>query len=92
MFLLDFFRIPEGLTLTTLSLKDVPALCERWKHYRPEPGLDEYMRDIISRFESSALVDSTGHLVAYVAMQYNGAMAMLFVDPTQRGNGNHCLC
>lgn len=79
--------LPEGLTLTTLKTKDATALCERWKHYRPDPALDLYMREVVDRFDSSAIVNAQGELMAYIAMQFNGAMAMLHVEPQYRGRG-----
>lgn len=77
--------LPEGLTLTTLEPKHAAALCERWKNYRPDPALDLYMQVITQRFDSSAIVNEDGDLVAYIGMQFNGAMAMLHVDPQYRG-------
>ncbi|KAL8615722.1 hypothetical protein ACOMHN_007475 [Nucella lapillus] len=79
--------LPEGLTLTTLQPKDTTALCERWKHYRPDPALDLYMHEVVERFDSSSIVSETGELMAYIAMQFNGAMAMLHVEPQYRGRG-----
>ncbi|KAK7473347.1 hypothetical protein BaRGS_00035395 [Batillaria attramentaria] len=79
--------VPEGYTLTRLTAKDAPALCERWKHYRPDPALDLYMQVITEQFDSSAIVTKEGQLVAYIGMQFNGAMAMLHVDPNYRGRG-----
>lgn len=73
------------MTLTTLQPKDAPALCERWKHYRPDPALDLYMQEITRRFDSSAIVSKEGKLMAYIGMQFNGSMAMLHVDPKCRG-------
>lgn len=84
---MSFHRLPEGLTLTTLQPKDAPALCERWRHYRPDPALDLYMQEVTRRFDSSAIVNAKGELMAYVGMQFNGAMAMLHVEPQHRGQG-----
>lgn len=83
----DELPVPEGMTLTTLRPKDASALCERWKHYRPDPALDLYMQVVTEQFDSSAVVTDDGQLVAYIGMQFNGAMAMLHVDPKYRGRG-----
>ncbi|KAK7109569.1 glycine N-acyltransferase-like [Littorina saxatilis] len=79
--------LPEGLSLTTLQPKDTAALCERWKHYRPDPALDLYMKEVTRLFDSSAIVNEKGELMAYIGMQFNGAMAMLHVEPQHRGQG-----
>ncbi|XP_076461340.1 uncharacterized protein LOC143293886 isoform X2 [Babylonia areolata] len=79
--------VPEGLTLTTLKPTDAAALCERWKHYRPDPDLDQYMQEVATCFASSAIVNEKGELMAYIAMQFNGSMAMLHVEPQHRGKG-----
>ncbi|XP_076464271.1 glycine N-acyltransferase-like [Babylonia areolata] len=79
--------VPEGLTLTTLQPQHTTALCERWRHYRPDPALDLYMKEVVTRFDSSAIVNGEGELMAYIAMQFNGAMAMLHVEPACRGRG-----
>lgn len=45
------------------------------------------MQEVTRRFDSSAIVNEEGELMAYIGMQFNGAMAMLHVDPRHRGRG-----
>lgn len=73
--------VPEHLKLTVLKREHAETVCDHWKHYRTNDGLVEYFRQVIENFDSSAIVTKEGRLVAYICMQYNGAMANLFVDP-----------
>ncbi|KAH9520359.1 hypothetical protein Btru_060592 [Bulinus truncatus] len=73
--------LPDDLQLTVLKREHAETVCDHWKHYRKNEGLVEYFRQVIENFESSAIVTKDGQLVAYISMQYNGAMANLFVDP-----------
>ena len=45
------------------------------------------MQEVTRRFDSSAIVNEKGELMAYIGMQFNGAMAMLHVEPQHRGRG-----
>lgn len=79
-------EIPEGLTLGTLSKKDAITLCRDWEGSRYKEDLEGYFSVVIENFDSSCLRDSKGELLAYVCMQYNGSMAMLYVKPDRDKN------
>ena len=52
-----------------------------WEGSHFREGIEGYFKIVIENFVSSCLWDSDGELLAYVCMQYNGSMAMLFVKP-----------
>lgn len=56
-------------------------MAEDWKGKRNKQDLEGYFLSVIQNFESSCLLDKEGDLQAYICMQYNGSMAMLFVRP-----------
>ena len=80
-------RVPKGLRLTTLQDADAVKLNEDWKEGTDREGLDGYFSGVVSKFDSSCLLDDKGTLLAYICMQYNGSMAMLFVKPECRTEG-----
>ena len=75
------YRIPKGTTLDTLRRDDAEKLQRDWEGSHFRDGLEGYFKIVIENFDSSCLRDSDGELLAYVCMQYNGSMAMLFVKP-----------
>lgn len=77
-------KIPDGLSLTSLTSEHAEIMCSHWKHARKNNGLLEYFQKVLENFESSAVVDSNGQLKAYICMQFNGSMANLYVDPEYR--------
>ncbi|RUS69739.1 hypothetical protein EGW08_022497 [Elysia chlorotica] len=77
-------KIPDGLTLTSLRTEHAELVCSHWKHARKNDGLLEYFEKVLANFESSAVVDGDGRLIAYICMQFNGSMANLYVDPDYR--------
>ena len=79
-------RIPKGLTLGTLGKKDAVTLRRDWEGSRYKEDLEGYFSVVINNFDSSCLRDSSGELLAYVCMQYNGSMAILYVKPDHDTN------
>ncbi|GFO23896.1 glycine n-acyltransferase [Plakobranchus ocellatus] len=79
-------KISDGLKLTSLTSEHADILCSQWKHDRKNDGLLEYFQRVIDNFESSAVMDSDGRLIAYICMQFNGSMANLYVDPDYRAS------
>ena len=75
------YSIPKGTTLDTLRPEDARRLQIDWEGSHFREGLEGYFKIVIENFDSSCLRDSDGELLAYVCMQYNGSMAMLFVKP-----------
>ncbi|KAJ8317600.1 hypothetical protein KUTeg_005504 [Tegillarca granosa] len=73
--------IPDGLCLTSLEKKHATIMAEDWKGKRNKQDLEGYFLSVIQNFESSCLLDKEGELQAYICMQYNGSMAMLYVRP-----------
>lgn len=79
-------RIPKGISLGTLRLEDAETLRSDWEGSSFREDLEGYFKIVIENFESSCLRDSDGELLAYVCMQYNGSMAMLYVKPDHDKN------
>ncbi|ESO86485.1 hypothetical protein LOTGIDRAFT_235312 [Lottia gigantea] len=80
-------KIPEGIKLTTLFPEHAEQLQCDWKNVRGGSDLDIYFRRVIKNFDSSALINEQGELLAYICMQFNGSMAMLHVNKNHRGYG-----
>ncbi|XP_050398441.1 glycine N-acyltransferase-like protein 2 [Patella vulgata] len=80
-------KIPEGVKLTTLKPEHAKRLRQDWNNVRGGKDLDNYFRKVIENFDSSALINAKGELLAYICMQFNGSMAMLHVHADHRGNG-----
>lgn len=53
---------------------------------RYKEDLEWYFNAVTENFDNSCLRDSNGELLAYVCMQYNGSMAMLYVKPDHDKN------
>lgn len=60
-------------------------MAQDWQWSRTD--IEGYFTSVIERFDSSALLDKDGTLLAYMCMQYNGSMAMLYVRPQHRKDG-----
>lgn len=58
-----------------------------WESTRYREDLEGYFSSVVDKFDSSCLTDKQGNLLAYICMQYNGAMAMLYIRPEYRQHG-----
>lgn len=82
-----FYRVPDGLELTKLKPEHARIMREHWEDSRQVENMEGYFRSVIEHFDSSCLIDERGELLAYICMQYNGSMAMLYVRPECREKG-----
>ena len=60
---------------------------EDWESTRYREDLEGYFSGVVDKFDSSCLTDEDGNLLAYICMQYNGSMAMLYIKPEYRQCG-----
>jgi hypothetical protein len=81
------FRIPDDIHLGTLEQKYVETMEDDWVSTRYRDDLHGYFSSVVDKFDSSCLTDKDGTLLAYICMQYNGAMAMLYIRPEYRQCG-----
>lgn len=80
------FRIPDDVTLGTLRPEDAEILRRDWEGSSYKEDLEGYFNMVIDNFDSSCLRDANGELLAYICMQFNGSMAMLYVKPDHDKN------
>lgn len=81
------FRIPDDIHLGTLEQKHVETMNDDWVSTRYRDDLHGYFSSVVDKFDSSCLTDKDGKLLAYICMQYNGSMAMLYIRPEYRQCG-----
>ena len=67
--------------LGTLQKEDAVTLRRDWEGSSDREDLEGYFSFVIENFHSSCLRGSDGEILAYVCMQFNGSMAMLYVKP-----------
>ena len=77
------FRIPNSVELGTLNKTDAATLYTDWEGSCDREDLEGYFRFVIKNFDNSCLRGPDGELLAYVCMQFNGSMAILYVKPDQ---------
>lgn len=80
-------RIPDGVTLSALKPEHAKVLKSDWAKQSNADELEGYFRSVIEKFESSCLLDKNGRILAYICMQYNGSIAMIYVLPEFRKEG-----
>lgn len=80
-------RIPDGVTLSALKPEHAKFLKSDWAKQSNADELEGYFRSVIEKFESSCLLDKNGRILAYICMQYNGSIAMIYVLPEFRKEG-----
>lgn len=80
-------RIPDGVTLSALEPEHAKVLKNDWAKQSNADELEGYFRSVIEKFESSCLLDKNGRILAYICMQYNGSIAMIYVLPEFRKEG-----
>ena len=78
----NFDRIPKGISLCTLRREDAETLRSDWEGSSFREDLEGYFKIVIE----NCLRDADEELLAYVCMQYNGSMAMLYVKPDHDKN------
>ncbi|OWF41511.1 glycine N-acyltransferase-like [Mizuhopecten yessoensis] len=78
-------EVPKGLRLSTLGPEHVSIMSQGWEWSRTD--IEGYFLSVVERFDSSCLLDEQGTLRAYMCMQYNGSMAMLYIRPQYRKDG-----
>lgn len=80
-------RIPDGITLSSLKPEHAKILKSDWANQNNAEELEGYFKSVIEKFESSCLLDKNGRILAYICMQYNGSIAMIYVLPEFRKEG-----
>lgn len=83
----DMPTIPDGVTLSALKPEHAKVLKSDWAKQSNADELEGYFRSVIEKFESSCLLDKNGRILAYICMQYNGSIAMIYVLPEFRKEG-----
>lgn len=83
----SFCRIPEGVLLSSLKPEHAKILKSDWTKQGNADELEGYFKSVIEKFESSCLLDNNGRILAYICMQYNGSIAMIYVLPEFRKEG-----
>lgn len=80
-------EISDDICLRTLEQKHVETMKDDWESTTNREDLEGYFSSVVDNFDSSCLTDNQGNLLAYICMQYNGAMAMLYIRPEYRKEG-----
>ncbi|XP_076101935.1 glycine N-acyltransferase-like protein 3 [Mytilus galloprovincialis] len=80
-------QIPDDICLGTLEQKHVETMKTDWESTSYREDLEGYFSGVVQNFDSSCVTDKKGNLLAYICMQYNGAMAMLYIRPEFRQCG-----
>ncbi|XP_061171772.1 glycine N-acyltransferase-like [Saccostrea echinata] len=83
----DMPKIPEGVTLSSLKSEHAKILQSDWAKQGNAVEVEGYFQSVIEKFESSCLLDHNGRILAYICMQYNGSIAMIYVLPEFRKEG-----
>lgn len=83
----DMPAIPDGVTLSSLKPEHAKVLKSDWAKQSNADELEGYFKSVIEKFESSCLLDKNGRILAYICMQYNGSIAMIYVLPEFRKEG-----
>lgn len=73
--------------MSALKPEHAKVLKSDWAKQSNADELEGYFRSVIEKFESSCLLDKNGRILAYICMQYNGSIAMIYVLPEFRKEG-----
>ncbi|XP_041354433.1 glycine N-acyltransferase-like protein 3 [Gigantopelta aegis] len=78
--------VPEHLNMKSLESRNevVETIAANWPY--SEPGVEEFIRQMIDTFPSRCLVDKEDNLIGY-AIGESWMLGMLFVKPEYRGRG-----